>query len=102
MPVYVYQCWQCGKQFEQRETVRGRDIPRACNFCPDGAAGRVFTPSANIQIPAHFRYTRGWSEPPKGDERWAQMEKDRALFGEKAPDVKSELQGEFKKAGLLR
>jgi putative FmdB family regulatory protein len=74
MPLYEYECNECGLRAEQRRSVEGRDRPYWCNGktgCQEGQWVRVFTPTANIVIGEHFRHLQSDFLPAPGDtEAW--------------------------------
>ncbi|MBA3760129.1 MAG: zinc ribbon domain-containing protein [Gemmatimonadales bacterium] len=99
MPLYDFKCVDCGHEFEARLPVDERG-ETYCQRCGDGMAMKKFTLATYFHVPTHFRYTSGWQNPPKGDARWAEMEKDQETLGQRT-DTKREVREEFKKAGLL-
>lgn len=54
---YVYECPKCSTRMSLRRPVSEMDDPVDCLHCGQ-PMGLVFTPTANIHIPIHFRQWR--------------------------------------------
>lgn len=66
MPLYDWECSNCGTAFAASSTIADRDDPYDCPLC-FGVAERKFSPSTNIVIPGHFRLSADWALPDAGD-----------------------------------
>ena len=77
MPLYTYRCERCKWEFDYRTSVGFRDTAQLCRTCNEGLALRVFTPTANIVTPEHFRYLQSDFLPQAGDTAaWESRAKD--------------------------
>jgi hypothetical protein len=47
---------------------------------------RVFTPTANLLIPEHFKHMQSQFLPPKGDPKWAELGRDDLTHAAPAED----------------
>jgi len=56
MPVYVYQCSQCGYQFEQQQKFSDKPL-RVCPQCEMSALHKVYTPVGIIYKGSGFYST---------------------------------------------
>lgn len=65
MPLYDFECRECGEAFEERVGMSEVEVP--CPKCTGGAS-RQFSPNRNILIPGYFRADWGWHLPPGGSE----------------------------------
>lgn len=71
MPLYRYQCRECGWSFDEIRRVADRDGEAACDRC-EGMLARVFEPTGQFLIPTHFalkHVTAGWHLPRKENGR---------------------------------
>jgi len=75
MPYFVYECRLCSVIRNVRRPVDQRDEELECLEC-DGPMERVFTPTANLQIPEHFKHLQSQFLPPKGDKAWEYLGRD--------------------------
>lgn len=67
MPDYDYRCRRCEAITTRSRRVDERDIAGWCERCCTLSAYRVFTPTANVIVPAHFRIEADWMLPDKDD-----------------------------------
>lgn len=68
MPIYQFQCDFCKASGERFRTVAERDQREGCPHCePCGLLHRVFVPTANIAVPAHFGMPMDWCLPDAND-----------------------------------
>lgn len=63
MPLYDYQCDNCGHTEEQRRDFEFRDGAEPCSACSQGWLDFVFTPTKNFLIPARFKRDANWHMP---------------------------------------
>jgi putative FmdB family regulatory protein len=61
MPLYDWQCDECGHEYEAVGTMRSTST--ACPRCPTGCGAKKFTPTKNFLIPESFRRTSTWHMP---------------------------------------
>jgi putative FmdB family regulatory protein len=73
MPRYAFLCVNCTHELELNRPVAERDAPvrEGCPQCGHSLR-RVFAPTTNFLIPAHFGLERGWHLPddpqaPRGE-----------------------------------
>lgn len=66
MPYYPYRCSGCGQKYEQYRAVQERDMAAGCPRC-ESVLERVFVPTHNICVPAHFGVPRDWCLPDAWD-----------------------------------
>lgn len=62
MPLYDWECINCGGVFEAYSTMADSDCPHDCPTCL-GVAERKFTPTRNLLIPASFKRDANWHMP---------------------------------------
>ena len=62
---------------------------------------RVFTPTANVFVPTHFRHLQSQFLPPKGDPSWEYLGRNDQMHEprEEGPTLKEHLQREFLHSG---
>lgn len=98
---FDFQCAapDCGHVWEQ--VARSEERVGVCPEC-QSAADRLFSVTANLQIPTSFRYTRGWHLPPKDHPSWETTAKEGSTRAKPRRDVGKELKAEFQKAGLYQ
>jgi len=68
MPHYLYECKSCSVIRDARRPVDLRDEELACLEC-DGPMERVFTPTAMILTPEHFRHMQSDFLPDREDKK---------------------------------
>ena len=74
MPVYTYECSCCERRSDHYARTRDRDGLWTCTVCGLGLMFRQFVPTANIQVPEHFRHSQRDFLPPKGDAAWEKIQ----------------------------
>lgn len=65
MPIYEYDCQDCGERREEVRPMARREEPAVC-AC-GGEAQVIFTPTPFVYTAAHFRLPRTWCLPAKED-----------------------------------
>ena len=71
MPRYDFICDYCQATGERFRSVAQRDEVEFCPSCEPGLMYRVFVPTANVVVPAHFRIEADWCLPDADDrEGW--------------------------------
>jgi hypothetical protein len=73
LPIYKYLCCACNEYVDQRRSVDDRDAEHRHDCETFGnKLWRIFTPTANIVTPEHFRHLQSDFLPAAGDtEAWA-------------------------------
>jgi len=102
MPVYTYECFHCECREDQARRVDRRDERTACDRCGRvKSMRRVFTPTANVFVPTHFRHLQSQFLPPKGDPSWEYLGRNDQMHEprEEGPTLKEHLQREFLHSG---
>ncbi len=67
MPIYEYECSRCKRRMDERRGVTWRDMDVYCTECPAGTMKRVFTPTATVLVPEHFRHDQSQFQPMAWD-----------------------------------
>ena len=67
MPTYTYQCHLCEEPWDEQRPVVRRDEENACTWCGLGTVRRVFTPTATVLVPEHFRHDQSQFMPQAWD-----------------------------------
>jgi len=67
LPIYLFTCDSCKCVGERFRPVEQRDEVEFCPHCEPGLMKRVFVPTANVVVPAHFRIEANWCLPDADD-----------------------------------
>ncbi len=65
MPLYEYQCKQCGHRFERIQSFSAEDV-KECPVCP-GEVERLISTPARAQFKGSGFYTTDYASPAKSD-----------------------------------
>lgn len=99
MPTYRYRCDGCGVTGDlQMVRSEARDDPWPCTRCDTGTLQRIFTPTANIFVHAHFRVLQSDVLPDKSDHAAWEARSSNSQYRPsepKKPSLKDHLEQEF-------
>jgi len=67
MPIYVYQCLECGGRFEKLRRMAHMDKEWCCPECEFVGDGEF--PMRRIPAPSNFAFKKGWIPTNEGWQR---------------------------------